>query len=194
MKKEKLMGRSPLDTAFGSASTQEKRSKKGFAYVALLGVAGLASASSVFAANVSINSDAAISYSQGTTTIAACDTDGIEAELGATYVAADNTFVLDTIELTDVAAGCDGKTLNLAIYDGANLMAAVTGEINTDASTTVLIGREGTALANGNDTAASAAVTDLQGTVTTEYGDNGGSDFTAAELASDADRIVIEIN
>jgi hypothetical protein len=182
------MGRSPLDTAFGSASTQEKRSKKGIAYVALLGVAGLASASSVFAANVSINTDDAISYTQGTTTIAACDTDGIEAALGAAFNG--TAFVLDTIELTGVDDDCDELDITIDLYDGTTKMVTITGEVEADASTTILVGQAGTALADANDTAASAAVTDLQGTVTTTYSNSK----TAALLASDADRIVIEIN
>ena len=184
------MGRSPLDTAFGSASTQEKRSKKGIAYVALLGVAGLASASSVFAANVNINGGGTdpILYSQGTTTIAACD-DDIDAALGAAYVAAEEEFVLDTIELTGVSDECDGLDITIDLYEGTTKMVTITGAVKADDSTTILVGQAGIALADANDTAGSA-VTDLQGTVTTTYLNSK----TAALLASNADRIVIEIN
>jgi hypothetical protein len=177
--KEKLMGRSPLDTAFGSASTQEKRSKKGFAYVALLGVAGLASASSVFAANVSINSDAAISYAQGTTTIAACDTDGIEAALGATFDT--DAFALDTITLSGIDDDCGGKNLVVTLYAENEEQVIVTktgitltpGEVADD--NVFVIGTAGDPLAAGD------------GVV---YQDSQ----TAALLAGNADRITIEIN
>jgi hypothetical protein len=173
MKKEKLMGRSPLDTAFGSASTQEKRSKKGIAYVALLGVAGLASASSVFAANVSINSDAAINYSQGTTTIAACDED-IDVELGAAFDG--DSFALDTIELSDVDAGCDGQTLVLSLYKdtGTILLVTITETVSQTGGVHT-IGIE-------DDPLAAGATVAYEGS------------FTAEDLAAAADAIVIEIN
>jgi hypothetical protein len=181
MKKEKLMGRSPLDTAFGSASTQEKRSKKGFAYVALLGVAGLASASSVFAANVSINEDAAISYTQGTTTIAACDTDGIEAALGATF--ASTAFALDTITLSGIAAACDDKDLVVTLYDGDDKQVIITKNdvvlAGSDDARTFVIGTAGTALDAGDGVVYQVIDSDTQ---------------TAALLAANADRITIEIN
>jgi hypothetical protein len=181
MKKEKLMGRSPLDTAFGSASTQEKRSKKGIAYVALLGVAGLASASSVFAANVSINEDAAISYTQGTTTIAACDTDGIEAALGATFVT--DAFALDTITLSGIDDDCGGKNLVVTLYDGNAKQVIITKSNialsgDTADAKEFVIGEAGTAL-TGDGVVYQVIDPDTQ---------------TAALLAGNADRITIEIN
>jgi hypothetical protein len=175
------MGRSPLDTAFGSASTQEKRSKKGIAYVALLGVAGLASASSVFAANVSVNSNAAISYTQGTTTIAACDT-AIQAALGATF--ASTAFALDTITLSGIAAACDGKDLVVTLYDGTDKQVIITKDdvdlAGTGDAMTFVIGTAGTALA------------EVSGEV--EYQTISSTAQTAALLAANADRITIEIN
>jgi hypothetical protein len=176
------MGRSPLDTAFGSASTQEKRSKKGIAYVALLGVAGLASASSVFAANVNINGGTDILYSQGTTTIAACDTDGIEAALGATFDT--DAFALDAITLSGIAAACDGKDLVVTLYDGADKQVIITeDDVDLDGSgdaMTFVIGTAGTALAG------------VSGEV--DYQDISSTTQTAALLAANADRITIEIN
>jgi hypothetical protein len=175
------MGRSPLDTAFGSASTQEKRSKKGIAYVALLGVAGLASASSVFAANVSINSDAEISYTQGTTTIAACDTDGIEAALGATFDT--DAFALDAITLSGIAAACDGKDLVVTLYDGTDKQVIITEDevelAGSGDAMTFVIGTAGTALPSGSGV---------------DYQDISSTTQTAALLAANADRITIEIN
>jgi hypothetical protein len=176
------MGRSPLDTAFGYASTQEKRSKKGFAYLALLGVAGLASASSVFAANVSINSGSAITYSQGTTTIAACDGDGITAALGAAFVS--SAFSLDTITLSGIDDDCASKTLIVTLYDGTDKQVVITKSNITLAGSsadakTFTIGTAGTALASGSGVA---------------YQDISSATQTAALLAANADRITIEIN
>lgn len=174
----------------GQAMPAKKKSSKKFLLIGLLGSAALiGSTGSVFAANVSINGGSDISYSQGTTTIAACDTDGIEAELGAFWSTAGTAFNLDTIELTGVSDDCDELTLTLEIWDGTDKMLTVTGTIQDDASTTVLIGRANLALADATDMAASAAVTDLSGASTTY-----ANSKTAALLASDADRVTIEIN
>lgn len=180
-----------VSSPLGKAIPAKKKSSKKLLLLGFLGsVALVGSTGSVYAANVSINSGGAISYSQGTTTIAACDTDGITAALGAFWATASSAFELDTITLTGVADTCDGKNLTLEVFDGTVKMVTVTGTINTNASTTVLIGQADVALADANDTAASAAVTDLQNTVTTTYVNSK----TAALLASDADRITIEIN
>lgn len=182
------MAGNPLDSAIASRRS-EKKSKRGIFYTALLGVAGLGAASSVFAASVSINSNAPISFTQGTTTIAACDT-GITTALGAFYSTSASEFVLDTIQLTDVSDSCDGKTLTLNLYNGTTLLATVTGGIQADNSTTVLIGRADSALTSSTITAASPAVTDLDSTPTLTY----ESSYDAGDLAASSTRVVIEIN
>ena len=184
------MGRSPLDTAFGSASTQEKRSKKGFAYLALLGVAGLASASSVFAANVSINSGSDISYSQGVEVIAPCDSDGITVALGAAFVPASDTFALDTVTFTGVAAGCDNKSLTLSFYDDTAKLVTITGvlDVNTGQPTIGVLDTALPAVTSTSDT--DASFTNIDGTKAIVY----VAGKTATHLANDADAIVVEIN
>jgi hypothetical protein len=183
------MGRSPLDTAFTGGKSR-KQSRRGLASIAVLGIAGIASASSVFAASVSINGGSTISYTQGTQTIAACDTDGITTALGAFYSTGASEFVLDTISLTGVSDTCDGKTLTLEMFNGSTKLVTIGGVINTDASTTVLIGRADSALTSSTITAASAAVTDLQSTPSLTY----QSTYDAGDLAASGGRIVIEIN
>ena len=191
------MSRNPLDSAISSRRS-EKKSKRGILYTALLGVAGLGAASSVFAASITINNsggaDAAISFSQGTQTIAACDTDGITASLGAFWDTTPNpdAFSLDTISLTGVSDSCDGKTLTLTLYNGSTKLATVTGGIQDDASTTVLIGRADNALTSSTITASSAAVTDLDSTPALNY--EGSPAYDAGDLAADATQVVIEIN
>lgn len=178
----------PLDSAF---TTRSERKKKKRNVLLIVGVAAaLGSIGTVFAASISINSNAAISFSQGATTIASCDTDGIDAALGAYYDPADGgQFLLDTITLTGVAAGCDGKTLTLNLYDTSNnKQVTITGVIKTDDSTTVAIGVADSALVA--ETVASGTATDvLQNTPSLTYHSSGASD-----LAANSDRIVIEIN
>jgi hypothetical protein len=158
--------------------------------MAILGVAGLASVSSVFAASVDINGGTDIIYSQGVETIASCDAD-IDAELGAVF---DGTnFVLDTIELDNIASTCDDGVLTLNLYDGTVKMLEVVGTLDVASNTSVTIGQGGTAL---------AAVTSTTSTDSnfTNFVDANAKSIaydnskTAALLASDADRIVIEIN
>lgn len=182
------MGTNPLDTAFAGASAR-KQSKRGIAYMAILGAAGLASVSSVFAASVGINSGNDIIYSQGVETIAACDTD-IDAELGAFFNG--TAFELDTIELTGIASGCDNGVLTLNLYDGTVKMLTVVGTLNVASATSATIGQADTAI---------AAVTVASGTSSSDFTNLDGArsiafenSKTAALLASDADRIVIEIN
>ena len=179
------MATRPLDAAFGGSTT--KKSKKRGAILAVGIVAGLASIGSIFAATVSINTDnAEIQFSQGTTTIAACDTQ-IDASLGAFF---NESFQLDTITLTDVAAACDGKTLTLELYDGGTKLATVVGGINVNGSTQITIGTADQALADVSVSGVIPADA-LQDADVTYHGDPSE---TATTLAANADRIVIEIN
>jgi len=184
------MATRPLDAAFGGSTT--KKSKKRGAILAVGIVAGLASIGSIFAASVSVNSGQVISFTQGTTTIAACDTNGIQAEFSAIF--SGTSFKLDEIKLTDVAAACDGKVLTLNLYDGTDNLVTVTGIIETTAVTEVRIGYPGTPLDASSVAGGDSSYT-LQDNVAEDLLDlsfEGAND--AASLASNADRIVIEIN
>lgn len=179
------MAQKPLDAAFGG-STEKKKKKRG-GLVAIIGVVGLAGISSVFAANVNINGGSDISFSQGTAVIAACDGDGITASLGAFYNSAASAFALDTITLDGVSGDCNGKDLTVDLYDGTSKLVRLSGTIT---GTTVVLGTADTSLpdettgATGIDNGASADTA----AVTYEAG------ASATGLASNADRIVIEIN
>lgn len=182
------MATRPLDAAFGG-STKKKSNKRG-AILAVGIVAGLASIGSIFAASVSINggNNPGISFSQGTTTIAACDPDGITAALGAFY---SGSFQLDTITLGDVHDDCNGKTLTLDLYDEGTKLATVTGKIKANSSVTVAIGTAEQALATG--TVANGSGNDvLENSPSVTY--FGDPEATATTLAANADTIVIEIN
>jgi hypothetical protein len=180
------MATRPLDAAFGGSTT--KKSKKRGAILAVGIVAGLASIGSIFAASVSINGNQNISFTQGTTTIAACDPDGITAALGAFY---SGSFQLDTITLDDVHDDCNGKTLTLDLYEEGTKLATVTGKIKANSSVTVAIGTAEQALATG--TVANGSGNDvLENSPSVTY--FGDPEATATTLAANADRIVIEIN
>lgn len=183
----------------GQAMPAKKKSSKKFLLIGLLGSAALiGSTGSVFAANVSINSGSAISYSQGTTTIAACDTDGITVALGAFYSTANSRFELDTISLTGVSDTCDGKTVTIELYgtisSTVTKLATVVGKIKSGSGVTeVIFGNADAALATGsvvNTAEATKAVESSTPTPTVTY---EGS-YHAGSLASDANRFVIEIN
>jgi hypothetical protein len=175
------MATRPLDAAFGGTTT--KKSKKRGAILAVGIVAGLASIGSIFAASVSINNNAdpGISYSQGTETIAACDTN-INAALGAYYDNTSASFALDTITLTDVAAACATQQLTLELWTDTEKLVTVTGTIPSGG--TVNIGSDGSSLANGPMPSGNLTSSD----VTYE------SETNAVDLAATATRIVIEIN
>jgi hypothetical protein len=196
------MGTNPLDTAFAGASAR-KQSKRGIAYMAILGVAGLASASSVFAASVNINNSAAISFTQGTQVIAPCDTGGITVALGATF---DGTeFVLDTVSLADIShgtgssannwVGCDNKTLTVRLYDSTDHLVTMTGVLDLGSAGTVIFGATGAELEEeAGNSPLTNTYTLLDGTRDVAYQTVSSVVQDAADLASLADRIVVEIN
>lgn len=178
------MAQKPLDGAF-SATSEPKKKKRG-AFVAIAAVVGLAGISSVFAANVGINGGSAISFSQGTTTIAACD-DAIDASLGAFFDADAAAFKLDTITLSGVSADCNAKVLTLELYDGTSKLVTLSGTIT---GTSIVLGAANVGLPDESTAATgieSGGTADLA-TVVYESG------ATPAGLSSSADRIVIEIN
>jgi len=177
------MATRPLDAAFGGSTT--KKSKKRGAILAVGIVAGLASIGSIFAASFTINggADPGISYSQGTETIAACDTD-IDAALGAYYNNDLSGFALDTITLTGVADACFNQVLTLQLWSDTGLLATVTGTIPSGTGGLVNIGAAGVSLASGP-----LGATNLQNSPSVSY-----EDVDAVEVAGTATRIVIEIN
>jgi len=183
---------SPLDKTISSSQNSRGR-KSRWVSLAVFSVAGLASIGSVFAASVTLNGGNDISFAQGVETIAACDTDGIGASLGAAFDTSGEVFVLDAITLTDVDSGCDNKALTLTIYDGAAVQLTVTGTLNTTADgTTVSVEAAGADadIVADDGTEDTNTYTAIDGTEVVTY--EAGQ--TSALVASGADRITIEIN
>jgi hypothetical protein len=184
------MATRPLDAAFGGSTT--KKSKKRGAILAVGIVAGLASIGSIFAASITINSPATnpgISYSQATTTIAACDED-ILASIGAYYDTTEGAFSADQITLSDVSDSCDSQTLTLELYNGSTKLVTFVGDIDSGAGTELVIGSADSILTGGVGGAMNGTTTGFSGTPTIVYA--GVND--SYDVASSATRIVIEIN
>ncbi len=185
------MAQKPLDAAFSGSSESKKKKRGGF--VAIIAVLGLAGISSVFAANVSINSTNPISYTQGTTTIAACDPNGITASLGAFFDATADTpaFTTDTITLEGVADTCEGKTIDVTIFhlgEVAFHIVATVEAVTGDSDHTLVFGVAGTAL-----DAAEPVGTGWTGATATYSATGDPSGTGPTNIAANASRIAIEI-
>lgn len=183
------MSPNPLDAALTKGSTSKPAKKRSLVYLLLLSASGLGVVTSVFAASVSINNNSTISYTQGTQVIAACDSDGIEASLGAYYDSGQTAFVTDTITLTDVDSGCEGKTMTVELFDGTTKQLQIVGAIQTSISETVILGQADNTISNSNINHS----LDLK-TVSPSPLASFVSPATGASVAASSDRIVIEIN
>ncbi len=188
------MSKSPLSSSFESADSK-KSSKKGWLGLSAVAFFGLASAGSVFAASVSINSDAAISFTQGVTTIASCDGDGnIAAVLGTAYNG--TAFSLNSIELTGIDNNCDTKTLTLSLWDASDAqMLEIEGTLEDADGVTNWKISHASAIVEveaGDDVDSSPSNTwvGAEGDVIVDF----LSSDTAVSMASDATDITIEIN
>ena len=192
------ISRSPLSSSFESAESK-KSSKKGWLGLGAVAFFGLASAGSVFAASVSINSgDADISFTQGSKVIVACDTDGIGASVDAGF---DGTsFGLGGITLTDVDEDCSDKAFTINLYDGTTKMLTVTGTLGSSLDgSTVSVSATGSDGDSGDvfievETSVEVvsttnAWTNVAGPVVVAF-ENGDD---AISMAADADDLVIEI-
>ena len=182
----------PLDKTISSSQNSRGR-KSRWVSLAIFSVAGLASIGSVFAASVTLNGDAAISFAQGVETIAACD-EAIGADLGAAFSTSGEVFVLDAITLTGVASACDGKALTITIYDETTVQLTATGTIDLSGPiTTVSIAASGSDLDIVEDDGSASPLNTYTGIGGTEVVSYQNSQ-TSALVASGADRITIEIN
>ena len=111
-------------------AAQRKRRKApmilaGIGLIALVPVVG-----STFAANISINSDAAIEFGQGDQAVVACDNE-ITVTPIANYNAGGDSWSLN-VNLTDIAAACDGKTFTVGAWDAENLLEEETFVYDND--------------------------------------------------------------
>jgi hypothetical protein len=91
---------------------------KGLAVLAGVGVAGLvgAAAASLDLTTSSLGADAQV--------VASCDTDGIDVNWGTGFNSLAQRFDLQSVELSGVAAACDGLDLEIVITDAADVTIA----------------------------------------------------------------------
>jgi hypothetical protein len=191
------MATSPLDSAIQSQRS-EKKSKRGILYTALLGVAGLGAASSVFAASITVDNaeDNVINFAQANSTISGCD-DSFSVALGSMF--SSGSFSVDTITLgaagsasTLLATDCGGKALTLNFYNSSNtLLGSVTGTLPTSGELSggiEIIGTNDSALVTGAASSASS------NTYTVTYETVSSVLQDAETLASNATRTTVEIN
>jgi hypothetical protein len=52
--------------------------------------------------------------------VLSCDTNGVDASYTTTYDSATAVYEVDSVELDDVAAGCEGETIHVTLTDSAN--------------------------------------------------------------------------
>jgi len=109
------------------ASTKSKKSRKGLAVgLAVLGVAGLSLAS---AATLTVNSS---TLGSGVQVVASCDTDGIDVSYETTFVPGTTPiYKVNKVVLKNVNATCQGKTVQIDLYDGAATPARIGGVAST---------------------------------------------------------------
>ncbi|MDA8862919.1 hypothetical protein N9H87_01685 [Pontimonas sp.] len=186
------MATSPLDSAIQSQRS-EKKSKRGILYTALLGVAGLGAASSVFAASISINSGA-IEFSQGSQTIAACDADqSITAVFDSVYDG--SSFNWSSLTLEGVDDACDGGAATIEIWGGspAAKLVTVSGTLDITAGSNdndVRISNNSGIVTDDGSTDTNTWTLFVSNTPTVTY----ESSQTAATVASNGATLAIEIN
>lgn len=103
---------------------------KGLAVLAGVGVAGLvgAAAASLDLTSSSLGADASV--------VASCDTDGIAVNWGTGFNTLEQRFDLQSVELTGVAAACDGLDLEIVITDAADATIATFSGSATSTTTT----------------------------------------------------------
>jgi hypothetical protein len=115
------MSKSPLSGAFAeSSATTKKKNKKNGAILLIAGIALTSSIGGVFAANsITLNGDNELEFGQGAATTNAC-TASIDAVITQDLNATSTNFVVRSVELTGIGAGCNDKTLNIGLYNGTS--------------------------------------------------------------------------
>jgi hypothetical protein len=132
------MSKSPLSGAFAeSSATPKKKNKKNGAILLIAGIALTSSIGGVFAANsITLNGDNELEFGQGAATASAC-TDSITTVITQDLDATSTDFVVRTVELAGVVAACDGKWLNLGLYDDSSSTPIATTQVERDNADTL---------------------------------------------------------
>lgn len=143
--------------------------------VAVLAVAG--GIGSTFAANISLNSDAAVEFAQGTQVVSACDPN-IETSLTSKVVAGE--FYVNAVNVVIDTDACAGANLVVRLADSSNTLLTIGGGsdlISIDIDSLV---------ASGPLTLSEGSVSLTDGTVTI----TPGTDVAASSV----DKVLIETN
>jgi hypothetical protein len=132
------MTKSPLSGAFAeSSATTKKKNKKNGAILLIAGIALTSSIGGVFAANsITLNGDNELEFGQGAATTNAC-TNSIDAVITQDLDATSTNFVVRTVELDGVIAACDGKNLNLGLYDDSSSTPIASITVQRDGADTL---------------------------------------------------------
>lgn len=113
-----------------------KLRRKMLAVLAGLLVFGLVSAAAATLGGLTVRSLGAESE-----VVASCDNDGIAVDWGITLQGVE--YVVDSVELSDVAAACDGLNVEVTIFDGDspnNVLATVSGVADDSGSLSLALG------------------------------------------------------
>lgn len=113
-----------------------KLRRKMLAVLAGLLVFGLVSAAAATLGGLTVQSLGAESE-----VVASCDNDGIAVDWGITLQGVE--YVVDSVELSDVAAACDGLNVEVTIFDGDspnNVLATVAGVADDSGSLSLALG------------------------------------------------------
>ena len=98
------------------------RRKSAAVALAVVGIAGLTLAS---AAQLNINS---ASLGAGTEVVASCDTDGVDVGFETAYGTVG--YNATDVNVTDIAATCDGQDIAITLTDAGGVVEEVTGVVS----------------------------------------------------------------
>jgi hypothetical protein len=92
-------------------------------------LAGLVVFAAVFAMAASLGGITSGTVGADTTTVAACDSDGVTATYTVAWDATDERYEISTVTVGGVAAACDGLTLSVTLTDsgGAQIGSGTLG-------------------------------------------------------------------
>ena len=113
-----------------------KLRRKMLAVLAGLLVFGLVSAAAATLGGLTVQSLGAESE-----VVASCDNDGIAVDWGTALQGVE--YVVDSVELSDVAAACDGLNVEVTVFDGDspnNVLATVSGVADDSGSLSLTLG------------------------------------------------------
>lgn len=112
----------------GAHVAATRKTKRGFAFLAIAGGALALSVGGVFAANsITVNSGSTIEFGQGLASTGSCDS-ALTASIDQSYNATDNKFYASTVNVTGVDdSGCTGKTVHVSLYGTSAAVCSVDG-------------------------------------------------------------------